>query len=317
MAAGGNDTAVTHFILLGLTNRTDLQGLLFVSFLLVYTMTLMGNLGMMALIHTDPHLHTPMYYFLSTLSFVDVCYSSVVTPRLLADFLATDKSISYTGCVAQMAFFLLHGTAECLLLAAMAYDRFVAICRPLLYHTLMSRGMCTRLVAVAYTLSMANSAVQTSNVFRLPFCGPNHINHYFCDIPPLLQLSTGDTHVADILVFLVSAVVVLSSFLLTLTSYTLIVSAICRIPSATGRYKAFSTCASHLTVVTIFYGTVIFMYIRPGSGQASDMDKVVSVFYAIIIPLLNPVIYTLRNRDFKRALGKALRRVKAAFTVLT
>uniref|UniRef100_A0A8C8RDZ1 Olfactory receptor n=1 Tax=Pelusios castaneus TaxID=367368 RepID=A0A8C8RDZ1_9SAUR len=311
MTARGNGTAMTHFILLGLTNRMDLQGVLFGLFLLIYTMTLIGNLGMMALIRSDPHLHTPMYFFLSTLAFIDVCYSSVVTPRLLVDFFIVDKSISYIGCMAQMAFFLLHGTAECLLLATMAYDRFVAICHPFLYQTLMSRETCVQLVAVAYTLSMANSAVQTSNVFRLPFCGPNYINHYFCDIPPLLQLSTGDTQMASIVVFLVSAVVVLSSFLLTLTSYTLIVSAICHIPSATGRHKAFSTCASHLAVVTIFYGTVIFMYIRPGSGQASNRDKMVSVFYAIIIPLLNPIIYTLRNRDFQRALGKALRRAKS------
>ncbi|XP_008169942.2 olfactory receptor 5B21-like isoform X1 [Chrysemys picta bellii] len=304
MAAGGNDTSVTHFILLGLTNHTDLQGLLFVSFLLVYTMTLMGNLGMMALIHADPHLHTPMYYFLSTLSFVDVCYSSVVTPRLLADFLATDKSISYTGCVAQMAFFLLHGTAECLLLAAMAYDRFVAICRPLLYHTLMSRGMCTRLVAVAYTLSMANSAVQTSNVFRLPFCGPNHINHYFCDIPPLLQLVCSDTTTAKVILYIFSALATMTTLTIILVSYGYILVTVGRMSSAEGRRKALSTCASHFVAIFLFYGTVFFMYIKPRAGDSMDQDKVISVFYTIVIPMLNPLIYSLRNREVKDSLRR-------------
>uniref|UniRef100_A0A8C0J7X5 Olfactory receptor n=1 Tax=Chelonoidis abingdonii TaxID=106734 RepID=A0A8C0J7X5_CHEAB len=289
----GNGTAVTYFILLGLTNRTDLKGLLFGSFLLIYTMTLMGNLGMMALIHADPHLHTPMYFFLSTLSFIDICYSSVVTPRLLHGH----RAISFRACIAQMYFFFFFGSTEFFLLATMAYDRYLAICHPLRYPVLMNGRACARLALASWVSGFLTPFLPTAFISQLPFCGTNRINHFFCDTGPLLRLSTGDTHVADILVFLVSVVVVLSSFLLTLTSYTLIVSAICRIPSATGRHKAFATCASHLTVVIIFYGTVIFMYIRPGSGRASNMDKVVSVFYAIIIPLLNPVIYTLRNRD--------------------
>ncbi|XP_039391977.1 olfactory receptor 5B21-like [Mauremys mutica] len=306
MAAGGNGTAVTHFILLGLTNRTDLQGLLFGSFLLIYTVTLMGNLGMMALIHADPHLHTPMYFFLSTLSFVDVCYSSVVTPRLLADFLAIDKSISYTGCMAQMAFFLLHGTAECLLLATMAYDRFVAICRPLLYHTLMSRGMCIRLVTVAYTLSIANSAVQTSNVFRLPFCGPNHINDYFCDIPPLLQLVCSDTTTAKGILYIFSALATMTTLTIILVSYGYILVTVGRMSSAKGRRKALSTCASHFMAIFLFYGTVFFMYIKPRAGDSMDEDKVISVFYTIVIPMLNPLIYSLRNREVKDSLRRKI-----------
>ncbi|XP_032631801.1 olfactory receptor 5AP2-like [Chelonoidis abingdonii] len=306
MAAGGNGTAVTYFILLGLTNRTDLKGLLFGSFLLIYTMTLMGNLGMMALIHADPHLHTPMYFFLSTLSFIDICYSSVVTPRLLADFLTIDKSISYTGCMAQMAFLILHGTAECLLLATMAYDRFVAICRLLLYHTLMSRRMCIWLVSVAYTLSIANSAVQTSNVFRLPFCGPNHINDYFCDITPLLQLVCSDTTTAKLILYIFSALATMTTLTIILVSYGYILVTIGRMSSAEGRRKALSTCASHFMAISLFYGTVFFMYIKPRAGDSMDQDKVISVLYTIVIPMLNPLIYSLRNREVKDSLRRKI-----------
>ncbi|XP_065260382.1 olfactory receptor 11L1-like [Emys orbicularis] len=312
-----NRTSVTEFILLGFPLPRELRLLSFAIFLAIYLVTLLGNAVIIALSQLEAGLRTPMYFFLSNFSLLEMCYTSVTVPRLLGDFQHGHRAISFRACITQMYFFFFFGSTEFFLLATMAYDRYLAICHPLRYPVLMNGRACARLALVSWVSGFLTPFLPTVFISQLPFCGTNRINHFFCDTGPLLRLSTGDTHVADILVFLVSAVVVLSSFLLTLTSYTLIVSAICRIPSATGRHKAFSTCASHLTVVTIFYGTVIFMYIRPGSGQASDMDKVVSVFYAIIIPLLNPVIYTLRNRDFKRALGKALRRVKAAFTVLT
>ncbi|XP_053110825.1 olfactory receptor 1020-like [Hemicordylus capensis] len=304
MTAKGNNTSVTHFILLGLTAQAHLQPLLFGIFLLIYLVTLTGNLGLIALISTDPNLNTPMYFFLCALSFIDACYSSVVTPRLLADLMATDKSISYTSCVAQMAFLVLHGTLECLMLAAMAYDRYVAICHPLFYHRLMSKSVCVKLVAVAYALGIANAAVQTQNVFRLSYCGLNRVNHYFCDIPPVLQLACGDTSQARIILYIFSALATVTTFSGIVISYMYILVTVGRMSSTTGRQKALSTCASHFTAITLFYGTVFFMYIKPSTGDSMDQDKVVSVFYSIIIPMLNPLIYSLRNKEVKEALKR-------------
>ncbi|XP_061468726.1 olfactory receptor 5J3-like [Rhineura floridana] len=306
MSTEENDTSVTYFILLGLTDQPHLKPLLFGIFLLIYTVTLMGNLGMIILICTDPNLHTPMYFFLSALSFIDACYSSVVTPRLLADLLATDKSISYTSCVAQMAFLVLHGTLECLMLATMAYDRYVAICHPFLYHQLMSKTTRVKLVAAAYTLSITNAAVQTHNVFRLPYCGPNLVNHYFCDIPPVLQLACADTGQARKVLYIFSALATVTTFLGIAISYVYILVTVSRMSSAAGRQKALSTCASHFTAITLFYGTVFFMYIKPSTENSMDQDKVVSVFYSIVIPMLNPLIYSLRNKEVKEAVKKKI-----------
>nr|XP_026262323.1 olfactory receptor 476-like [Urocitellus parryii] len=272
-----NCTQVTRFLLLGLTEQEGLRGILFVLFLLIYSATLIGNLGMITLIHTNPQLHTPMYFFLSVLSFIDSSFSTVDTPRLLESFLISSQSISFAGCVVQMAFMTLHGTAECLLLAIMAYDRFTAICHPLLYHTIMSQRLCVLLVVATYTASVANSALLTRYIFKLPYCGPNVINHYFCDIPPVLHLAA---------------------------SYAYILVTICRMNSLEAQSKAFSTCASHLTVICLFYGTTTFMYAQPNSPNSMDQNKVVSVFYTVVIPMLNPLIYSLRNKDVKAALKR-------------
>ncbi|XP_062974446.1 olfactory receptor 5AR1-like [Elgaria multicarinata webbii] len=307
MPAKKNGTSVTHFILLGLTpDQPHLQPLLFGIFVLIYNVTVMGNLGMISLISTDPNLHTPMYFFLGVLSFIDTCYSSVVTPRLLADLLATDRSISYTSCVAQMAFLVLHGTLECLMLATMAYDRYVAICHPLSYHQLMSKSVCVKLVAIAYTLAIANTAVQTHNVFQLPYCGPNLVNHYFCDIPPVLHLACADTSQARKVLYIFSALATVTTFSGIVISYAYILVTVSRMSSAAGQQKALSTCASHFAAITLFYGTVFFMYIKPSTNNS--MDKVASVFYSIIIPMLNPLIYSLRNKEVKEALKRKIYR---------
>nr|XP_001497297.3 olfactory receptor 476-like [Equus caballus]XP_008529298.1 PREDICTED: olfactory receptor 476-like [Equus przewalskii] len=277
MELGQNHTTVTRFILLGLTDQADEKQLLFAIFLLIYSMTLVGNLGMIDVIRASSTLHTPMYFLLSVLSFLDICNSSVFTPRLLISFLTTDQSISFAGCVAQMALMILHGTGECLLLAIMAYDRFVAICHPLLYHTIMSKRLCVQLVVVTYAMGVFISALQTGNAFILPYCGPNVIDHYFCDIPPVLQLA------------------------LILVSYAYILVTIYKMRSLEAQRKAFSTCASHLTALSLFYGSVFLVYFQPNPESASAYNKILSVFYTIVIPMLNPLVYSLRNKDVKAA----------------
>nr|BAC05792.1 seven transmembrane helix receptor [Homo sapiens] len=272
-----NHTQVTWFRLLGLTEQEELRGILFVLFLLMHSVTVMGNLGMITLIHADPQLHTPMYFFLSVLSLIDSSFSTVDIPRLLESFLISSQSISFAGCMVQMALMILHGTAECLLLAIMAYDRFTAICHPLLYHTIISQCLCALLVVTCYTVSVANSALLTGCIFKLPYCGPNVINHYFCDIPPVLQLAV---------------------------SYAYILVTICRMRSLQAQSKALSTCASHLTIICLFYSTITFMYAQPSSHNSMEHNKVMSVFYTVVIRRLNPLIYSLRNKDVKYALKR-------------
>ncbi|XP_007519635.1 olfactory receptor 5AP2-like [Erinaceus europaeus] len=304
--ASGNHTAVTQFILLGFSNYPDLQELLFGAFLLVYSMTVLGNLGMMALIFTDARLHSPMYFFLSVLSFLDICYSSVVTPKLLVSLLASDKSISFAGCVVQLTFFVVHVTAESFLLASMALDRFMAICRPLHYGSVMTKRTCLQLVAASYAFGGANSAIQTGNVFTLPFCGPNQVTHYFCDIPPLLRLACANTATAEMVLYIFSALVTLLPAAIILTSYSFVLVAIGRMSSAARREKALSTCASHFLAIAIFYGTVVFTYVQPHGSTSDTNGQVVSVFYTIVIPMLNPFIYSLRNKEVKDALQRKL-----------
>ncbi|ELW46878.1 Olfactory receptor 1020 [Tupaia chinensis] len=299
-----NHTQVTWFLLLGLTEQEELKGILFVLFLLIYSITLMGNLGVIILIHTDPQLHTPMYFFLSVLSFIDSSFSTVDTPRLLESFLTAGQSISFTGCAIQMALMTLHGTAECLLLAIMAYDRFAAICHPLLYHTVMSQHLCVLLVVATYASSVANSALLTGYVFKLPYCGPNVINHYFCDIPPVLLLACADTTEVEVIVFSSSALLILFTITIILVSYAYILVTVCRMHSLEAQNKALSTCASHLTTICLFYGTITFMYAQPSSHNPMGQNKVVSVFYTVVIPMLNPLIYSLRNKDVKAALKR-------------
>ncbi|XP_021483719.2 olfactory receptor 5AR1-like [Meriones unguiculatus] len=301
-----NFTVFTDFVFIGLSGRQDVQQGLFVFFFLIYGLTLIANLGMVLLIQQDPKLHTPMYYFLSNLSFCDICYSSTVSPKLLADFLSEQKRIAYNLCAVQMYFFGVFADVECLMLAIMAYDRYVAICNPLLYTIAMSKKICIQHVAVAYVVGLVDSTIHTCCTFQLSFCNSNVINHFFCDIPPLLALSCSDTFINEILMFTFIGCVVGCSIVTVLLSYCYIIVTICRMKSAEGRRKAFSTCASHLMAVAIFHGTLLFMYFRPSSSYSMDTDKIASLFYTVVIPMLNPLIYSLRNKDVMGALKKAI-----------
>ncbi|NP_001378266.1 olfactory receptor 5G9-like [Equus przewalskii] len=301
MELGQNHTPVTRFILLGLTDHPDEKQLLFAIFLLIYSMTLVGNLGMIDMIRASSTLHTPMYFFLSVLSFLDICNSSVFTPRLLISFLSTDQTISFAGCVTQMALMTLHGTGECLLLAIMAYDRFVAICHPLLYHIIMSKRLCVQLVMVTYVMGVFIAALQTGNAFILPYCGPNVIDHYSCDIPPVLQLACSDTTVANIILLFFSALVTVPTISVILVSYAYILVTIYKMRSLEAQRKAFSTCASHLAALSLFYVPVFLVYVQPNPESSSASNKILSVFYTIVIPMLNPLVYSLRNKDVKAA----------------
>ncbi|XP_006133623.2 olfactory receptor 5AR1-like [Pelodiscus sinensis] len=301
----GNHSVVTEFIFSGLTDHPELQVPLFGVFLLIYVTTLVGNGGMIFLIRTDPRLHTPMYFFLSNLSFCDFCYSSIISPKMLLNFLAERKSISHAACAVQMYFFISFSDFEFLLLAVMAYDRYAAICNPLLYSVTMSRQRCNQLVAGVYALGLVDSMILTCCTFQLSFCSSNIINHFFCDIPPVLALSCSDTRISEMVMFVSMCYIEVSSIVTVLLSYVYIVTTILRINSAEGRRKAFSTCTFHLTAVVIFYGTVLFMYFRPTSSYSMDTDKIASVFYTLVIPMLNPLIYSLRNTEVKDALRKA------------
>ncbi|XP_069460686.1 olfactory receptor 5AP2-like [Ambystoma mexicanum] len=303
---GRNRTNLTNFILLGFTDDPHLKLLLFLVFLAVYIITLVGNVGMIILIRIVPCLHTPMYFFLRNLSFVDTCYSSAISPQLLLNFIMPIPSISFSGCAAQMYFSVALGSTECVLLAAMAIDRYVAICNPLLYSVIMNLKGCAQLVGVSYLIGFLHSTIYVASVFQLPFCKSNRISHFFCDIPPLLKLSCTDTRFVEVLLFVFAGSLTMSCLLAIVVSYLFILSTILKISSVTGRKKTFSTCASHLTAVTMFYGTVLFMYLRPSSSYSMDQDRVVSLFYTIVIPMLNPLIYSVRNREVKEALQKQI-----------
>ncbi|XP_038261862.1 olfactory receptor 5W2-like isoform X1 [Dermochelys coriacea] len=304
-----NHSEVTEFILSGLTDRPELQVPLFGVFLLIYGITLLGNGGMILLITIDTRLHTPMYFFLRNLSFCDLCYSSIISPKMLLNFLAERKSISFTACAVQMYLSIVFSDVECLLLAVMAYDRYVAICNPLLYTVTMSRQLCKQLVSGVYAVGLVDSMIHTCCTFHLSFCSSNIINHFFCDIPPLLVLSCSDTCINEIVTFAFICCIVVSSLATILLSYLYIASTILQIHSATGRRKAFSTCTFHLTAVALYFGTLLFMHLRPTSSYSMDTDKMSSVFYSLVIPMLNPLIYSLRNTEVKDALRKAMNKL--------
>ncbi|XP_074852170.1 olfactory receptor 8U3-like [Carettochelys insculpta] len=304
--ANTNLTVVTEFILLGITDRPELQVPFFLLFLVIYAITLVGNLGMIVLIRVDCRLHTPMYFFLSHLAFVDLCYSSTITPQMLVNFLAQSKTISYYACAAQLGCFLTFMITECFLLAGMAYDRYVAICNPLFYQVIMSHKVCVHLVAVPYMYSFCVALLQTILTFQLSFCSSNKINHFYCDDMPLMALSCSSTHTKQVLIFAFAGFDVITTSLIVLISYLFIFFTILRIRSTEGKCKAFSTCTSHLTTVTIFYGTQIFMYLQPSTNLSLDTDKVASIFYTVVIPMLNPLIYSLRNKEVKDALKKVI-----------
>ncbi|XP_036920274.1 olfactory receptor 5M8 [Sturnira hondurensis] len=303
-----NFTSVTEFILLGLTDRPELQILLFLLFLAIYVATVAGNLGMIVLIQVNARLHTPMYFFLSHLSFVDLCFSSNVTPKMLAIFLSEKKTISYPACLVQCYLFIALVHVEIYILAVMAFDRYMAICNPLLYGIKMSKSVCTSLITVPYVYGALTGLMETMWTYSLVFCGSNEINHFYCADPPLIKLACSDTTNKETSMFVVAGCNLSFSLLIILISYLYIFPAILRIRSTEGRHKAFSTCGSHLTAVTIFYTTLFFMYLRPPSKESVEQGKMVAAFYTTVIPMLNPMIYSLRNKDVKEALTRELLR---------
>ncbi|XP_004714950.1 olfactory receptor 5M8 [Echinops telfairi] len=305
-----NLTSVSEFILLGLTDRLELQIIFFLLFLAVYLVTVAGNLGMIVLIQLNARLHTPMYFFLSHLSFVDLCFSSNVTPKMLEIFLSERKTISYSACLVQCYFFIALVHVEIYVLAVMAFDRYMAICNPLLYGSKMSKSVCTSLITVPYVYGALTGLMETMWTYNLAFCGPNEINHFYCADPPLIKLACSDTYNKETSMFVVAGFNLSFSLLIILVSYLYIFPAILRIRSTEGKRKAFSTCGSHVTAVTIFYATLFFMYLRPPSEESVEQGKMVAVFYTTVIPMLNPMIYSLRNKDVKEALTKELLRKK-------
>ncbi|VTJ74631.1 Hypothetical predicted protein [Marmota monax] len=304
-----NISEVTEFILVGLTDALQLQVPLFMVFTLIYLITLVGNLGMILLILLDSRLHTPMYFLLSHLSLVDCVYSSAVTPKVMAGFLTGDKIISYNACAAQMFFSAAFVTVESFLLASMALDRHAAVCKPLHYTTTMTSTVCVLMVTTSYTCGLLQASVHVAFTFHLSFCRSNVVNHFFCDIPPLLALSCSNIYTNEIVLFTLAAFDTFFTLLVILSSYLFILVAILRMHSSEGQKKAFSTCGSHLTAVSIFYGTIAFMYLQPNSSHSMNTDKMASVFYTMIIPMLNTLVYSLRNKEvnsaFRKAVGKA------------
>ncbi|XP_036786058.2 olfactory receptor 8B3-like [Manis pentadactyla] len=305
--AFGNGSSVTEFILLGLTDQPDRQLPLFFLFLVMYMVTQLGNLSLITLIGLNSHLHTPMYFFLLNLSFIDICYSSVFTPKMLMNFLSKKNIISYMGCMTQFSFFCFFIISECYVLTSMAYDRYVAICNPLLYNAAMSPKVCSSLMLGSYLMAFSGSMAHTGCLLRLTFCDANTINHYFCDVFPLLQLSCTSTHVNELVVFIVAGINIIVPFLTIFVSYGFILSSILHISSTEGRSKAFSTCSSHIIAVCLFFGSGAFMYLQPSSGSM-DVGKISSLFYTNVVPMMNPLIYSLRNKDVKLALRKTLSR---------
>ncbi|XP_044537309.1 olfactory receptor 1052-like [Gracilinanus agilis] len=301
-----NSTVVTEFLLLGLTDHAELKVLLFILFLIIYIISLVGNVGMIVLIRISPKLHTPMYFFLSCLSLVDACYCFVFGPEMLLNFFEEKATISFAACILQYFVFAELITTEGFFLAVMAFDRYMAIANPLLYMVVMTKKVCAILVIGSCIGGIINSLTHTIGLVRLSYCGPNVISHFFCDVPPLLELSCSDTSGNELLLLIFSGVIAIMTFLTVIISYIFIVVAILRIRSAAGTRKAFSTCASHLTAVTLFYGSVSFSYIQPSSQYSMDQEKVVSVFYTIVIPMLNPLIYSLRNKEVKDAVKRAI-----------
>ncbi|XP_078496695.1 olfactory receptor 5V1-like [Lissotriton helveticus] len=305
-----NSTTVNGFILVGLSNDPQSQVILFVVFLMLYMINLLANMLMIATITVSAGLCSPMYYFLRNLSFIDICFSSTTVPRLLMDLLSRVHSISFPGCVMQLYFFLSLGGVECVLLTVMALDRYVAVCKPLHYTVIMNKRACCLLAATCWSAGVLNSMAHTAFTFHLPFCRSNRINHFFCDIPPLLALSCRDTRINEIVLYTTGAIVILGPFLFTLLSYVFIISAIIQIRTSEGRRKAFSTCVSHLAVVGLFFGPIVVTYIRPMSTYTVEQDMVIPVFYVVVTPMLNPLIYSLRNKDVVRNLRKAIHKMQ-------
>nr|XP_023966676.1 olfactory receptor 1020-like [Chrysemys picta bellii] len=304
----GNETSITEFILLGFGNVPQLQIFLFLLFLVIYIVTMTGNILIFALVVAYQQLHTPMYFFLGNLSCLETCYSSTILPRMLTSLLTGDRTISVSECITQLYFFGSLLTTECSLLSVMAYDRYLAILKPLHYAVLLNDRFCLQLVAWSWISGFMSVAIIIFMMSQLRFCGPSEVDHFFCDFSPIIKLSCSDTHTLEVTAFIHSSIFTLPPFLLTVASYVCIISTILRIPSTTGRQKAFSTCSSHLIVVTIFYGTLVIVYLLSGSEALRDLNKVLSVVYGALTPLVNPLIYSLKNKEVKEALRKAVLR---------
>nr|XP_006132724.1 olfactory receptor 1-like [Pelodiscus sinensis] len=305
-AAGRNGTPINQFILLGFGNSPELQPLLCLVFLVIYLVTVVGNLLIVALVVTDRHLHTPMYFFVGNLSWLETCYSCTILPRLLASLLTGDRTISVQGCIVQLYFFGVTSATENLLLTAMSYDRYLAICHPLRYAARMNGRFCCQLVSGSWISSFLGCTMGHIFFLQSTFCDSKEIDHFFCDVSPVIKLSCSDTRTHQTFTFIISAVGTIIPCLLTLASYVCIITAILRIPSSTGRQKAFSTCSSHLIVVTVYYGTVIAVYVVPTDNAPKILHKIFSVFYTVLTPMINPIIYCLRNKEVKESLRKTI-----------
>ncbi|XP_063157519.1 olfactory receptor 10AG1-like [Candoia aspera] len=297
---------VSEFIFAGFSELPQLRATLFVLVLSMYAMSLAGNTVITTVIRLSPTLHTPMYFFLTNLSLLEICYTTAIVPKMLASLMSEHGKNALWGCATQMYFFTLFGITECCLLAAMAYDRYVAICNPLRYSTIMNPAACVQLSVASWSVGLMVGLGQTNYVFSLTFCGPNRINHFFCDIPPLLTLACGDTSRNVIAVYMVALLFITAPFLLILTSYVYVVISVLKMPSAEGRQKAFSTCSSHLIVVSLFYGSGIITYLRPKSSYSAESDKLLALFYTVVSSMLNPIIYSLRNKEVKVALRRMI-----------
>ncbi|NXE56774.1 OLF12 protein, partial [Casuarius casuarius] len=303
-----NHTKVTEFVLVGFKSHPGLQVLLSVLFSTMYVVTVVGNSGMILIIRMDSKLHTPMYFFLENLSILDICYSSVIIPKAALSFSLGRRIISYNGCASQMFFFSLFGTTEAFFLAMMAYDRFSAICNPLLYQVTMNKSLCVRMLMGSYLSGCINCTIQTGFTFSLSFCGPKEINHFFCDVPAVMHVSCSDTFVNEIIMLSVCGSIIVSTALVVFISYGFIITTIIQMPSAESRCKAFSTCSSHMLAVSLFFGTVFFMYAQPGATSSPYKSSIISILYTTVIPMLNPFIYTLRNKEVKGALKKTVKK---------
>ncbi|XP_008052571.1 olfactory receptor 12D2-like [Carlito syrichta] len=304
-----NQTSVTEFLLLGVTDIQELQPFLFVVFLAIYFANVAGNGAILMVVISDPRLHLPMYFFLGNLSCLDICYSTVTLPKMLENFLSTHKTISFLGCISQLHFFHFFGSTEAMLLAVMAFDRFVAICKPLRYTAIMNPQLCTQMAVTVWIIGFFHALLHSIMTSRLNFCGSNRIHHFFCDVKPLLKLACGSTELNQWLLNIVTGTIPMSSFFLTLLSYFYIITYLFfKTHSCSILHKALSTCASHFMVVILLYAPVLFIYIRPASGSSMDQDRIITFMYTVITPVLNPLIYTLRNKKVKEALNRVIRK---------
>nr|XP_007984291.2 LOW QUALITY PROTEIN: olfactory receptor 5K2-like [Chlorocebus sabaeus] len=310
-----NHTMKNEFILTGFTDHPELKTLLFVVFFAIYLITMVGNIGMVALIFTHRRLHTPMYIFLGNLALVDSCCACAITPKMLENFFSEDKRISLYECIVQFYFLCTVETADCFLLAAMAYDRYVAICSPLQYHIMMSKKLCIQMTTGAFIAGNLHSMIHVGLVFRLVFCGSNHINHFYCDILPLYRLSCVDPFINELVLFIFSGSIQVFTIGSVLISYLHILLTIFRMKSREGRAKAFSTCASHFSSVSLFYGSIFFTYIRPNLLEEGGNDMPAAILFTIVVPLLNPFIYSLRNKEVISVLRKTLLKIKSQESV--